>query len=143
MAPRWYDPAMPSAKSTGSLGPRYRVLATLGEGAFGEVFRVEDQLLGLELALKRFKTESLPEDSLEILREEFLLLTRLHHPGIPKVHDVSVAGPAPYFTMEYLEGPDILRGLRGDDAGPLAPARVPAALAAFLAVLSALTLADL
>ena len=121
------------------LGSRYRIIEKLGEGTFGEVFRVKDRLLGEELALKRFKSVAASIDVREMLREEFLLLARLRHPGIPKVHDVSVgAGVAPFFTMEYLRGGDIAVGLRGRRSGPIAPDRIPAAVSAFLTVLSAL-----
>jgi len=129
---------MGSRPGTVQLAGRYRVLSKLGEGAFAEVFRVRDELLGREVALKRFRTENLTPEALEILRQEFLLLTRLHHRGILQVHDVSVAGEEPFFTMEYLRGPDLRQGLRDGVAGPLPAPRMQAAIAALLAILSTL-----
>jgi len=120
------------------LAGRYRVLSTLGEGAFAEVFRVRDELLDRELALKRFKAANLTPEALEILREEFLLLTRLHHRGILQVHDVSVTGEEPFFTMEYLRGPDLRHGLRQGITGPLPAERMQAVTSAFLTILSTL-----
>ena len=55
------------------LGSRYRVIEKLGEGTFGQVFRVLDRLLGEELALNRFTPAVATVDVREMLREEFLV----------------------------------------------------------------------
>lgn len=129
---------MGSRPGTVQLAGRYRVLSKLGEGACAEVFRVRDELLDRELALKRFKTAHLTPEALEILQQEFLLLTKLHHRGILQVHDVSVTGEEMFFTMEYLRGPDLLQGLRQGADGALPAARMQAATTALLAILSTL-----
>ena len=95
------------------LGSRYRVERKLGEGTFGEVYLVRDKLLQRDVALKRFKERDVDFDVREMLREEFLMLSRLRHPGLPRVYDVSVGPGAAFFTMEHLAGSDILRSLRG------------------------------
>ena len=120
------------------LGSRYRVERKLGEGTFGEVYLVRDKLLQRDVALKRFKERDVDFDVREMLREEFLMLSRLRHPGLPRVYDVSVGPGAAFFTMEHLAGSDILRSLRGDARGPLPSDRIPDPIAAILSMLSAL-----
>jgi signal transduction histidine kinase len=94
------------------LGPRYEFRAPLGEGGMSRVFRVLDRARDEEVALK-----ILNDDSATTLGAEFRFIASLNHPGIISVHDFGLTPDGrPYFTMELVEGGDIVQFA---DAAPL------------------------
>ncbi|MET7281704.1 serine/threonine-protein kinase [Kribbella sp. NPDC005582] len=78
----------------------------LGGGAFGEVYRVRHEHLGLQ-ALKVFREVTSLKGTDELL-EEARLLSTLGHPNIVRLFDAGVVptseGQRGYFTMEYVSG---------------------------------------
>ncbi|MCA8953454.1 MAG: SUMF1/EgtB/PvdO family nonheme iron enzyme [Planctomycetes bacterium] len=79
----------------------------LGRGGMGEVFEVEDTLLGRALAMK----VALDQD--ERLVREAEILGGLQHPGVPPVHEVGLdARGRTYLTMPVLEGETLAAVLR-------------------------------
>jgi eukaryotic-like serine/threonine-protein kinase len=96
----------------------YRVVAQLGRGADGVVYRVVEVETGRPAAVK---TVTLPQGQrLESLRREVQALTRLRHPGIVRVLDHGVHAGLPWLALELVEGPDLLehcRSLAGAPAG--------------------------
>ena len=120
-------------------GSRYRIIDKVGEGGFAEVFLVEDRLRATQVALKAFKRSLTGIDLRALLRGEFLALARFEHPGLPKVYDVSIdGGSRPFFTLDYLPGPDVVGALRTEAQGPIPCARIEAVQAAAIAILSVL-----
>jgi tRNA A-37 threonylcarbamoyl transferase component Bud32 len=92
---------------------RYELLAQIGSGGMGAVFRARDKTQGRIVALKQLKLQ--PDDRnarmLKVLFErEFHTLSRLKHPRIIEVYDYGVSEDGPYYTMELLAGND-LQGL--------------------------------
>lgn len=77
----------------------------------GVVFRVLDQELGEEIAVKVLVTsfDSLVEEEelLARFKRETNLNRRVKHPNIARVHDFGVAGELHYITMEYIGGKDL------------------------------------
>jgi len=93
--------------SGAALSDRYQILGLAGRGAFSEVFHVRDRLLGRDLALKRFRLAA-AEPVERMLADEFVLLSQLDHPHLPRVFDFAVDGEGrPFFTMDYLAGPSL------------------------------------
>lgn len=86
------------------LGP-YEILAPLGSGGMGEVYRARDTRLGREVALK-ILPERLARDreALARFRQEASSASALNHPHIVTIHDVGSDGEVHYFTMELIEG---------------------------------------
>ncbi len=89
---------------------RYRPLRKLGHGGAGNVLAVADTFQSDRLvALKLLDLEA-DELRRELLAREFYHLTKLAHPNLVKVYDFGVEprwGRC-YFTMELVEGPDLL-----------------------------------
>ncbi|MEQ1890938.1 MAG: bifunctional serine/threonine-protein kinase/formylglycine-generating enzyme family protein [Planctomycetota bacterium] len=95
------------------VGGRYRILAEIGRGGMGRVFRAHDLDLGREIALKVADTEAfMPGATIEEKRswiERFLteaqVTAQLEHPSIVPVHDIGVdlSGQL-YYTMKLVEG---------------------------------------
>jgi Protein kinase domain len=99
---------------TRSLG-RYRLLAELGRGAMGTVYRAVDPLIEREVAIKTLHP-TLPEDLLQEVRKRFLREAksagRLSHPNIVTIYDVGEQGDIAYIAMELLEGRSLQTMLR-------------------------------
>ncbi|MBI3270736.1 MAG: protein kinase [Planctomycetes bacterium] len=95
---------------------RYRLLARLGGGGMGEVFRALDPQLGREVALKVTRTDFVREEMREQLRRRFLqevaAMARLHHPNILPVFDSGQEGESLYYTMELHRGESFDRVIR-------------------------------
>jgi eukaryotic-like serine/threonine-protein kinase len=84
---------------------RYEILAALGSGGMGEVYRARDPRLQRDVAVKVVASETAADASrLARLEQEALATARLNHPNILAVYDVGVDGTAPYIVSELLEG---------------------------------------
>lgn len=99
---------MPEAKLA-QLG-RYRIVAELGRGAMGVVYKAQDPVLNRTVAVK---TIHMPADA-EVRAEyearffqEAKAAAALNHPNIITVHDAGRQGDLVYMTMELLEGVDL------------------------------------
>jgi serine/threonine protein kinase len=86
------------------LGP-YEVVAPLGAGGMGEVYRAKDTRLGREVAIKVLP-ESFARDSDRLRRfeQEAQAVAALNHPNILAIHDIGEQNGAPYLVSELLEG---------------------------------------
>jgi hypothetical protein len=88
------------------IGERYRVLARIGEGGMGTVFRVEHTLMKKVLALKLLRADisSVP-DAARRFEREAQSASRLSHPNIISVTDFGHgAGGELFLVMEYVAG---------------------------------------
>src|SRR5262245_54666349 len=83
-------------------GP-YEILAPLGEGGMGEVYRARDTRLGRDVAVKVI-TERLEADGRARFQREVRAISALTHPHICAVYDVGEADGRPFFVMELIEG---------------------------------------
>ena len=98
------------------LGP-YEILAPLGAGGMGEVYRARDTRLGREVAVKVLPPE-LAADPERVRRFEVeaRAVAALSHPSILALFDVGSQDGAPYLVTELLEGEDLRARL---STGPL------------------------
>ncbi|HEX5854405.1 MAG TPA: serine/threonine-protein kinase, partial [Thermoanaerobaculia bacterium] len=98
------------------LGP-YEILALLGAGGMGEVYRARDGRLEREVALKVLPDEFFEEKERGARFErEAKLLAAVNHPNIPAIHSFEEISGRHLLVMELLEG-ETLRGRL--DAGPI------------------------
>jgi TolA-binding protein len=91
----------------------YRVLAKIGEGATGVVYKAEDLALGRGVALK-FLAPELASDGSAMLRfrHEARMASSLNHPNICTVYEIGEHEESQFIAMELLEG-DVLSHLIG------------------------------
>ncbi|MEX0879187.1 MAG: serine/threonine-protein kinase [Thermoanaerobaculia bacterium] len=100
------------------VGP-YEVLAPLGRGGMGEVYRALDTRLQREVALKMLPDAAAHDaDSLTRFDRETRAVAALNHPNILAIHDTGSLHAIPYAVTELLEGETLADRLR---TGPLAP----------------------
>jgi len=95
------------------LAGRYRIVALLGQGGMGEVYRADDLTLGQPVALK-FLPEQAAHDPalLERFRGEVRISRKVSHPNVCRVYDVGEVDGQTFFTMEYVDGEDLASLLR-------------------------------
>jgi hypothetical protein len=105
------------------VGGRYRVLARIGEGGMGTVFRVEHALMKKVLALKLLRAEfSNVPDAVRRFEREAQSASRLSHPNIISVTDFGHgAGGELFLVMEFVAGEPLSQVLARE--GRLDPAR--------------------
>jgi serine/threonine protein kinase len=104
----------------GELIGQYRVVAKLGEGGVGEVFKAVDTVLGRAVAIKRLLPEMTGREELvDRFREEARTLAQLHHPNIAILYGVEREGDCLLMVMEYVEGESISALLSRQGALPV------------------------
>jgi serine/threonine protein kinase len=98
------------------LGP-YEIVAPLGAGGMGEVYRARDPRLGREVAIKVLPA-AFAEDGERLRRfeQEARAAAALNHPHILAIYDLGTFEGAPYIVSELLEGTTLREALQG---GPL------------------------
>ncbi len=95
------------------LNGRYRIIALLGKGGMGEVYRATDLTLGQSVALKFLHalTSSDPR-WLERFHSEVRIARQVSHPNVCRVYDIGEAEGLPFISMEYVDGEDLSTLLR-------------------------------
>jgi serine/threonine-protein kinase len=99
----------PTGPATVTRIGRYDVLAELGRGGMGVVYRGEDRLIGREVAIKTL-TEVTSE-----LRDRFYVEARsgvLNHPNIVTIYEFGEHEGVPFIAMEYVAGDSLEKILR-------------------------------
>jgi Protein kinase domain len=96
-----------------ALGERYRIVALLGRGGMGEVYRAEDLKLGNVVALK-FLPASLGNnrEALDGFHAEVRNARLVSHPNVCRVYDIGEVNGQHFLTMEYVDGEDLASLLR-------------------------------
>jgi eukaryotic-like serine/threonine-protein kinase len=120
-------------QASGTRLGRYLILELLGSGGMGAVYRVRDEKLEREVAIKMLTDGLLAGDEARRhFRREALALAKLNHPRIAAVYDVGEQDGLDYIVMELVQGDSLAARLR---SGPL---RVKEATSVMLQVAEAL-----
>ncbi len=86
------------------LGP-YEILAPIGAGGMGEVYRARDTRLDRTVAIKVLPAQLSSSPELrDRLEREARTISQLSHPHICALYDIGRDGETDFFVMEYLEG---------------------------------------
>ena len=115
------------ATGDGLVASRYRLVAPLGQGGMGVVWRAYDERLHRTIALKQLRlpaglsTPEVEEATRRAMREG-RIAARLQHQNSIMVYDVVEDAGQPYLIMEYLPSKSLSEVLT--ERGPLAPAEV-------------------
>src|SRR5919201_1984105 len=89
------------------LGP-YEILAPLGAGGMGEVYRARDARLGREVAIKVLPAAfSQDAERLRRFEQEARAAGMLNHPNILTIYDIGTHDGSPYLVSELLDGEEL------------------------------------
>jgi predicted Ser/Thr protein kinase len=92
---------------------RYRIIALLGKGGMGEVYRADDLTLGQGVAMKFLPDDAASDEGLlDRFRNEVRTARKVSHPNVCRVYDVGEVEGQTFFTMEYVDGEDLSSLLR-------------------------------
>ncbi len=95
----------PTTLSSGSKFGRYEIVCPLGAGGMGEVYRARDSHLGRDLAIKILNGKfSASEQALERFEREARSISKLNHPNIVTIFELSRIADTCYMAMELVEG---------------------------------------
>ena len=91
----------------------FRIVAELGSGAMGEVYRAEDTKLGRDVALKLLPEEMAADpERLERFKREAQAIAALNHPNIVTIYSVEEADGVHLLTMELVAPEGMVQGLQ-------------------------------
>ena len=99
---------------------KFEILAELGQGAMGRVYRAHDPILDRYVALKTIAPALLTsKEMLERFRREAKSAARLNHPNIVTIYEVGEVSGTHYIAMELVEGIDLGEAMVPTDRYPL------------------------
>src|SRR5262245_21704258 len=106
-------PAAPIQFAPGAIiSGRYRLVALLGKGGMGEVYRADDLILDQPVALKFLPAGGDEEAKLSRLHNELRVARQVSHKNVCRLYDLGEAGGHRFLTMEYVDGEDLASSLR-------------------------------
>jgi serine/threonine-protein kinase len=106
--------AGPSRFAPGSIiASRYRLVALLGRGGMGEVYRADDLTLDQPIALK-FLPEGVASNDTRVAQfhNELRVARQVSHKNVCRLYDLGEADARRFLTMEYVDGEDLSSSLR-------------------------------
>jgi len=105
---------------------RYEVVAELGKGAMGVVYRANDPMLNRMVAIKTINTEEAGHEGMAEYEARFYTEAKaaggLNHPNIIIIYDIGKSGHLVYMAMEYIEGKELREMLADGKPIPVAQA---------------------
>lgn len=112
-------PRTESQPPEGAFGKRFEIKRQLGAGGMGIVYEAIDLVSGERVALKTLTR--LSGNELYRFKNEFRSLREVVHPNLVRLGELHGADERWFFTMELVDGVDLLRHLRGGGARPSMP----------------------
>jgi serine/threonine-protein kinase len=107
-----------------ALGKHYELQELIGRGGFAEVFKVRDQWLKRDLALKAIRPDLVVSETLMArFRREAEAVANLRHPHIVPIYDIGEADGIMYILMPLIKGESLKALLVRDGRRPIQEAR--------------------
>jgi serine/threonine protein kinase len=96
---------------------RYQIVAELGRGAMGVVYRAQDPAIGRTIAIKSIRLQDLTDETERVrLRERLFREAQsagiLSHPNIVTIYDIAEQDGMAYIFMEFVNGPPLEKMLK-------------------------------
>ncbi|MGE3809283.1 MAG: protein kinase [Gemmataceae bacterium] len=121
--PSFQDPACPQI-------PGYEILAKLGEGGMGCVYKARHLQLNRVVALKMIRDKYRSSDnSFQQFQKEAEAVATFQHPNIVQIHEIGAHDDRPYFTLEYVNRGNLHEQLKGVPQEPHEAAQLVATIA--------------
>jgi serine/threonine-protein kinase len=99
---------------------KYQVVAKIGEGAMGEVYKARDPFLNRNVAIKTISASLAADPQFkERFKHEAQSAAGLNHPNIVTVYEYGEDGGVTFIAMEFLEGVDLREAIRAKALGHL------------------------
>jgi serine/threonine protein kinase len=99
--------------------PGYEILAELGRGGMGVVYKARQVALHRLVALKMIRSRNLATDEdLARFRSEAMAVARLQHPNVVQIYEIGDHNGLPYFSLEYVGGGSLQTRLAGAPQQP-------------------------
>src|SRR6202790_1582220 len=110
----------PMPISAGTELGTHKILALIGVGGMGEVYKAHDSKLGRDVAIKALP-ESFARDAerLARFRREAQLLASLNHPNIATIYNIEDSNGTTYLVMELVGGDTLAQRIKRDGAVPI------------------------
>jgi serine/threonine protein kinase len=106
------DPAWPKI-------PGYHILAEIGRGGMGIVYKARHLPLKRLVAIKMVLSGTqAATDDLARFRAEAEAVARLHHPNIVQIYEIGTHEGRPFFALEFVEGGTLSQQLKGNPQSP-------------------------
>jgi hypothetical protein len=107
------SPTSPAFTPGAIIAGRYRLVALLGRGGMGEVYRADDLTLDQPVALKFLPAGVAADDArLALFHNELRTARQVSHKNVVRLYDLGVADGRRFLTMEYVDGEDLASLLR-------------------------------
>lgn len=116
-----------------TIAGRYQLVARIGSGGMGQVFRARDTVLGRTVAVKLLPDDVASRPGIvERFRAEAQSAARISHPNVVQIHDWGEHGSTYYMVMEYVRGRNLREILATQRVAPRQAAEIMAAATAGL-----------
>jgi len=107
------ETAVEGLKKRTTFAERYEIIEELGTGGMGKVYRVKDEKLDEEMALKVLRAEIAADKSMiERFKNELKLARKIAHRSVCKMYDLNEEEGTHFITMEYVAGEDLKSYIR-------------------------------
>ena len=94
-------------------GQRYRIIEEIGRGGMGRVYKVRDEGLGIEAALKMIRPDHARDPKfIEIFKNETLLARSISQKNIIRIFDMGEDEGIKFISMEYIKGQNLRELIR-------------------------------
>jgi serine/threonine protein kinase/Tfp pilus assembly protein PilF/predicted negative regulator of RcsB-dependent stress response len=99
------------------LGGRYEILAVIGKGGMGWVYKARDREIDRIVALKVIREDlARDENIIKRFRDEIILARKVTHKNVLRIYDIAEAGGRKFISMPFIEGRDLKDVIAGEGA---------------------------